>query len=119
MSHYSDSHVELLQKCGTMQSNLLLFLLITQYQHPVQMRATAYKLPPDVELSKTTSPDDTKKVSDNDADLPTSAASDLSSLKRSTSLNRRDSTDRPKPEGQQHINAEDFKQQNGLVTLSR
>ena len=85
------------------------------------MRATAYKLPPDVELSKTTSPDDLKKVIDNVTDSPTSVASDMSTLKRSTSLNRRDSSDRAKPEGQQqqHISADDFKQQNGLVTLSR
>ena len=82
------------------------------------MRATAYKLPPDVELSKTTSPDDLKKVIDTDS--PTNVASDMSTLKRSTSLNRRDSSDRPQPEGQQqHISVDDLKQQNGLVTLSR
>ena len=93
------------------------------------MRATAYKLPPDVELSKTTSPDEDIKSAklEEKSDLPLSSAplSEPSSLKRSTSLHRRESSsDRLKPEPlSPHIansGVDDFKpQQNGLVTLSR
>ena len=93
------------------------------------MRATAYKLPPDVELSKTTSPDEDIKSAklEEKSDLPLSSAplSEPSSLKRSTSLHRRESSsDRLKPEPlSPHVannSVDDFKpQQNGLVTLSR
>jgi hypothetical protein len=69
-------------------------------------RAPAYKLPPDVELSMTTSPDDDLKSSKavDDADVTPSR----DDLKR----RRESSSERLKPD-------EDFKPQNGLVTLSR
>ena len=101
---------------------------LQQAQH-AQLRATAYKLPPDVELSKTTSPDEdikSGKLEAEKSDLPLSSAplSEPSSLKRSTSLHRRESSsDRLKPEPlSPHVanSVDDFKpQQNGLVTLSR
>jgi len=93
---------------------------LQQAQH-AQLRTTAYKLPPDVELSKTTSPDEDIKSGklEEKSDLPLSAPlSEPSSLKRSTSLHRRESSsDRLKPESlSPHVvnNVDDFKpQQNG------
>ena len=77
--------------------------------HP---RGPAYKLPPDVELSKTTSPDDDVKASKVVDDV----GGDLKRLSRRESS----SGDRLKSESPHVVNASDeYKSQNGLVTLSR
>jgi hypothetical protein len=118
-----------------------------QYQnqhHGGVSRSPAYKLPPDVELSKTTSPDEETKSSKLDEpDLPATGSEPIS-LKRSASLHRRESSGerssslhRREPSGESlhrressgerlkvephspQINTDEFKSQNGLVTLSR
>ena len=80
----------------------------------MQIRNQTYKLPPDVELSKS-SPDDTLKSSDESAEDDSLKARETLPKKRTTSLDRRDSSlERNKNDlPSKHI------QKNGQVTLSR
>ncbi len=80
-----------------------------------QVRDQMYKLPPDVELSKS-SPDDTPRTCDDNT------SDDLSLIKRKANQDTRDlPSDRQKSDfSLQHLN-EEFKhiQRNGQVMLSR
>jgi len=88
-----------------------------------QIRSQTYKLPPDVELSKS-SPDDALKSGGNDdsADDEVLKPHDMPPNKRTASLDRRDSSgEHHKSDfSSQHLH-EEFKhiQKNGQVTLSR